>query len=396
MAVLVIGGVACFLAGFVTPVLLGHFQIGPFAFSSVDRSIDLTQFWQANAILKNKFDGTIDAKKQAQGAVAGMVASLGDPYTVYLTAQANKDLTNQLNGTLSGVGMEVGIKNNKLTVIAPIDGTPAAKAGIRSGDYIATIDGKDTSSLTVDEAVGMIRGSKGTQVKLGIVRPGSQPQEIVITRDDITVPTVTSEVKSGNVGYIKIREFGTDTVASVNSAVQNLNQQGVKAVIVDVRDDPGGYLDGAIKISSQFVATGTIVEERSRNEDSKKYTALPGGDMTTMPIIMLVNGGSASASEIMAGALHDNHRATLVGEKTFGKGSVQEIICLSGLVLTSDSCQSDALKVTVAHWYTPNGVNISKEGITPDVEVKLTTDDFNAGRDPQLDKALQLAQQKAQ
>lgn len=323
-----------------------------------------------------------------------MVASLGDPYTVYLDKKSNQQLSDQLKGKLSGIGIEVGIKNNHLTVIAPIEGTPAVKAGLKAGDIIAAIDGQDTTNMTIDEAVTKIRGQKDTSVKLGVVRAGAEPKEYTITRADITVPSVKSEMKPGQIGYIKISEFGQDTTVDVQNAVTSLKNQGAKAVIVDVRDNPGGYLDGAVKISSQFMSSGTVVEERSRTGENKKLTALIGGQMTNIPVIMLVNGGSASASEIMAGALHDNDRATLVGEKTFGKGSVQEIICLSGYSL-SNTCNEDALKVTVAHWFTPNGINISKEGIKPDVEVKLTIEDANAGRDPQLDKALELAKQKA-
>ena len=382
--------------GFIFNAAGAKLQFGPYSQTS-NKSIDLNKFWQVNNILHKKFDGEISSEKQSEGATAGMVASLGDPYTTYLTAKENTDLSDQLNGKLSGIGIEVGIKNNRLTVIAPIKDTPAAKAGLRAGDIIAGIDGKDSSAMTVDEAVTKIRGQKGTDVKLTIVRPGSSTQELTITRDDIKVPSVTSEIKPGNIGYIKISTFGADTAAQVTVVANSFAAQGVKAVVVDVRDDPGGYLDGAVKISSEFMSKGTVVEERSRHSENKVIVAESGGALTNVPIVMLINGGSASASEIMAGALHDNDRAILVGEKSFGKGSVQEVICLSGMALsTSSDCKGDSLKVTVAHWYTPKGVNISKEGIMPDVEVKLSPEDYNAGRDPQLSKALELATQKAQ
>ncbi|MBI2797882.1 S41 family peptidase [Candidatus Saccharibacteria bacterium] len=398
VARLILVGLVAFGLGLGVSIVPTRLGLYPWVLTGQNQ-INLTQFWQVNDILRQKFDGSIDAKKQAQGAVAGMVAALGDPYTTYLTAEQNKDLNDQLKGTLSGVGIEVGIKNNRLTVIAPVDGTPAARAGIRAGDLIAAIDGKDSSALTTEQAVKMIRGQAGTQVKLIIVRPGQQPNEITLTREQITVPSVTTEVKAGNIGYIKIREFGANTVQSLENATQALMQQGVRAAVIDLRDNPGGYLDGAVKVSSQFMANGTVVEERSIRESSKKFKALPGGNMTTIPIVVLVNGGSASASEITAGALSDNQRATLVGEKTFGKGSVQEVICLGGFSLastSSENCSTDALKVTVANWFTPNGINISKEGITPNVEVKLTQDDYNAGRDPQLQKALEVAGAKVQ
>ncbi len=390
----VIVGVVFFVLGFLLNASIVRVQIGP-SFQSKN-SIDLTKFWQVNNILHKKFDGDISAEKQSEGAITGMVDSLGDPYTAYLTEKENNELSDQLSGKLSGIGIEVGIKNNRLTVIAPIDGAPAQKAGLRAGDIITSVDGQDTSSMTVDEAVHRIRGQKGTDVKLTILRPGNSSKDITIKRDDITVPSVSSEIKPGNIGYIKISTFGDNTVADVDKVAENMSNQGVKAIIIDVRDNPGGYLDGAVKISSEFMSSGTVVEEKSKHSENKVLTALPGGKLTNIPIIMLINGGSASASEIMAGALHDNGRATLVGEKTYGKGSVQEIICLSsGLFgLSGDDCKGDSLKVTVAHWFTPKGVNISKEGIAPDVEVKLTSDDYNASRDPQLSKALELATQK--
>lgn len=388
--------VAFFIIGFVVNAYGPRLSIGPNNLNQKN-SIDLTKFWKVNDILHAKYDGEISAEKQSDGATAGMVASLGDPYTTYLDAKSNTELNNQLAGKLSGIGIEIGIKNNRLTVVAPIDGTPASKAGLRAGDIIVSIDGQDTSSMTVDEAVGKIRGEKGTDVKLGIIHPGSSLQEIVITRDDITVPSVSSEIKPNNIGYIKIRTFGNDTAQQINKIANEMKNQGVKAVVIDVRDNPGGYLDSAVKISSEFLKQGVIVKEKSKHSKDKTFSASGTGTLTDVPIVMLINGGSASASEILAGALHDNGRATLVGEKTFGKGSVQEIVCLkdSGFSLGSD-CNSDALKVTIAHWFTPKDVNISKDGIKPDVEVKLTNEDYNASLDPQLIRALEVAAQKSQ
>ncbi|TXG76171.1 S41 family peptidase [Patescibacteria group bacterium] len=336
-------------------------------------------------MLKQSYDGDIDTSKQAEGAIRGLVASLGDPYTTYMDAAESKDLSDDLKGELSGIGVEVGIKNNRLTIIAPIDGAPASRAGVRAGDIIALIDGKDSSQFTLDEAVKNIRGDKGTTVTLTILRGTEKPREIAIVRDTITVASVTTTIKEGDVGYIRLRRFGDDTELAFRNAAAELASKGVKSVILDLRDNPGGYLDGAVSVSSEFVGSGTIVEERSRHfSDPKTMTANPGGNLTKVKVIVLINQGSASASEIAAGALKDNGRATLVGEKSFGKGSVQEVRKLAN---------GSQLKITVAHWYTPKGVNISKEGIAPDVEVKLTNDDYNANRDPQLDKALELARQ---
>ena len=354
--------------------------------------LDTTMLYKVQSILQQKYDGDIDYSKLSEGAAAGAVASLGDPYTVFLNEQNNKELANDLKGELSGIGIEVGQKDGRLTVIAPFDGTPAAKAGIRSGDIIATIDGVATSSITLDQAVNKIRGEKGTAVKLGIVRAGEAPKEIEITREIIDIPSVSYEMKDGLVGYIKIRRFGEDTAALVKSAGASLKSQGAKAVIIDVRDNPGGYLDAAVAVASEFSNKGVVVEERSRNSKPKIQYAISGGTMTDIPVVMLINGGSASASEILAGALNDSNRALLVGEKTYGKGSVQEVVCLSPVFMNSD-CPGASLKVTVARWFTPAGINISKEGIKPEVEVKITDDDINSSKDPQLEKAIELAKQ---
>ena len=354
--------------------------------------LDTAMLYKVQSILRQKYDGEIDYGKFSEGAAAGAVASLGDPYTVFLDQQNNKELADDLKGELTGVGIEVGQKDGKLTVIAPVDGTPASKAGIRAGDIIATIDGEETSSLTIDQAVNKIRGEKGTVVKLGIIRAGELLKEIEITRELISIPSVSYEMKDGKIGYIKIRRFGEDTASLVKSAGASLKSQGAKAVIVDVRDNPGGYLESAVEVASQFANKGVIVEERSRNSKPKLEYAIAGGTMIDIPVIMLINGGSASASEILAGALNDNDRATLVGEKTYGKGSVQEVVCLSPVFMNSD-CPGASLKVTIARWFTPAGINISKEGIKPEVEVKLTDEDINNSKDPQLEKAIELAKQ---
>ncbi len=377
------------------------FMIGIFSFwligiinspSLSKKKIDTTLLDKVQSILQNKYNGELDYQKMSEGAAAGAVAALGDPYTTFLNEASNKELNDDLAGELSGIGIEVGQKNDRLTVIAPIDGTPADNAGIRAGDYIAAIDGVDSRTLTIDEAVKKIRGEKGTKVKLTIVRGSESPKEIEITRDLINVPSVTSELKADNVGYIKIRRFGEDTAQEVRKAGLELKLQGAKVLVIDVRDNPGGYLQSAVDVASEFYSEGVVVEERSRNSKTKVDNAKPGGALTDIPVIVLINEGSASASEILAGALNDKDEAILVGEKSYGKGSVQEVICLNN-ILFSNNCKGPSLKVTIANWFTPNGVNISKEGIKPEFEVKLTEDDANNNRDPQLDKAIELAKQ---
>lgn len=377
------------IAGWVAALVVIGGVIGVFGYKAVVTRTNTAaatseQFREIRSILESSFNGDLNDEKQAEGALRGYVASLGDPYTVYLNASEAEELSNDLAGQLSGIGVEVGLKNDRLTVIAPIDETPAAKAGIRAGDVIATIDGQSTSELTLDEAVKKIRGEKGTEVKLTVVREGEEPKELAITRDQIQVSSVKYEIKDGDVGYIRVRRFGDDTDTAIRNAAADLAKQGVTKIVLDLRDNPGGYLNSAVTVSSEFLADGVVVEERGRHMESKQLVANPGGNLTNAKLVILINEGSASASEITAGALKDNGRAILVGEKTYGKGSVQEVKQLSN---------GAQLKVTVAGWFTPKGVNISKEGIKPDVEVKLTPEDSNAGRDPQLEKALEAVRQ---
>lgn len=347
------------------------------------RQLDFTSLNSIYGMVQRNFDGKADDTKALDGAKAGLVASLGDPYTVYLTADEAKKLNDDLAGKLSGIGAEIGLKNNIITVIAPIAGAPAEKAGLKAGDLIATINDEDTTGFSVDTAVSKIRGNKGTTVKLKLVRSGAnEPITVTITRDDITVPSVKSSLQNGNIAYIKIAQFGPDTASSVSEAAGRLTAQGATKVILDLRNNPGGYLDAGVSVASQFLKSGqVVVEQRVGGKSMSQETAQSGGQFIGLPTIVLINGGSASASEIVAAALRDHDAAKLVGEKSFGKGSVQEIKKLP------DGAE---LKVTVAHWYTPDGINIGKEGVKPDTEVKLTTEDYNANRDPQLDKALEL------
>jgi carboxyl-terminal processing protease len=343
--------------------------------------VDYSSLQALESTLRSKFDGNLDNTKLLDSAKKGLVAAGDDPYTVYLTPSEAKDLNSDLTGSLSGIGAEIGIRASQLTVIAPIDGTPAAKAGLQPKDVIGKINGDDPSGLSLDEAVQKIRGAKGTQVKLMISRGGGEPFEVTITRDDISVPSVKWSMKASNVGDIQVVRFGPDTGAKVQQAAQELIAQGATKFILDVRNDPGGYLDQAVAVASQFVPSGLIVDERRGTTVTDHFDASGTGLLLGKQTIVLINAGSASASEIVAGALQDHKVATILGEKSFGKGSVQEVITLG---------DGGTLKVTVAHWYTPNGKNISKEGIAPDTEVKLTADDIQASRDPQLDKALEL------
>lgn len=352
----------------------------PFTPHSTDR-VDFSSLNELYALMKNNFDGKIDSQAALEGAREGLVAAGGDPYTVYLDAKAAKSLSDGLTGSLSGIGAEIGIKNSYVTVIAPVDGTPAQKAGLQPGDIIVKINKEDTTGMSVDTAVSKIRGKKDTQVTLTLVRGTTNPAfDVVITRADIVVPSVKWSIKEGNIGYIQLTRFGPDTAQLTDKAATDLKSQGATKIILDLRNNGGGYLDAGVAVASEFLPEGKlVVEERTDGKSRDKLNSTGGGKLVGLPLEILVNSGSASASEIVAGALHDNGIAKLIGEKTFGKGSVQEIKQLPG---------GAEFKVTIAHWFTPKGININKEGIKPDTEVKFTTDDYNASRDPQLDTAI--------
>jgi carboxyl-terminal processing protease len=370
---------------------LGSFWAGdiwhdrlPNPFQRHVNQLDFSSLNDLYGMLQRNFDGKVDPSKVLEGAREGVVAAAGDPYTVYLTASQAKSLNDDLNGKLSGIGAQIGIKTNVLTVIAPVAGTPAAKAGLQAGDIIAQINGQDTNGMDVDTAVSKIRGKAGTQVTLKLIRAKGQPFDVKITRADLTIPSVTWSMKGGDIGYINITTFGSDTASLVDKAAGELTSQGAKKIILDLRNNGGGYLDAAQAVSSEFLPAGqVVVSEKTGGKTVQQLNSVGGGKLVGLQTIVLVNGGSASASEITAGALHDDHAAKLIGEQTFGKGSVQEIKNLSG---------GAELKVTVAHWFTPGGININKKGIAPDQVVKLTPDDFNNNRDPQLDAAIAALQ----
>ncbi|MDO8650204.1 MAG: S41 family peptidase [Candidatus Berkelbacteria bacterium] len=344
------------------------------------QKLDLNQFWQVYDIINNRYVGSMDQSKASEGAVAGLVQSLGDPFSMYLPAQARKDLDNELKGEFEGIGAELTQKDGLITIVAPLDGSPASNAGLKAKDIILKIGEESTSGLLLDEAVSKIRGPKGTTVTLEIARPKvSDPIKLTITRDAIHVKSVDSKMLDGNIGFIEIRQFGDDTVDLVKEGVAELAKSNPKAVIIDLRNDPGGYLDAVAPIAGQFIAPNVVVKERYKDGRTDLIRSTDVPVMPDTPLFILVNGGSASAAEILAGALQDYKRATLVGQKTFGKGSVQDIIPLKA---------GAALRLTIAEWLTPNDRQISKKGIDPDVVVE---GDKKPDSDPVLAKAIELA-----
>lgn len=346
------------------------------------KNVDFSIFWDAWKLVTEKYVGKYDAQKMVYGAVKGMVEGLGDPYSSFLEPELNKNFLEDLSGQLEGIGAELTQKDGKLVVVAPLDNSPAKKAGLKAQDEILEIDGVSTANLSLDESISKIRGKSGSEVKLLINRSDfTTPREFKITREKIIIKSVSYEMK-GDIGYIKISQFGDDTSDLTREAANALLAKKPKAIILDLRDNPGGYLDSSIDVASLFMDRGVVVKEQYKDGRIEELKTTLEGILAKYKVIVLVNEGSASASEIVAGALRDNRDSIIIGKKTFGKGSVQEL----------ENLQSNAaLRITVAKWLTPNGATIDKEGIKPDVEVDLTLEDLAAGRDPQLDRALEEA-----
>ena len=361
-------------------------------------NLDFKLFWDVWDLLSRSYldKKAIDPHKLFYGAISGMVASLGDPYTVFLPPQQQKFSQEELNGSFEGVGIQLGFnKDKRLTVIAPLDGTPAQKAGIKPEDLIIKIDGKETTNMTLPEAVNLIRGPKGTKIDLTILREDeSEPKVFTLTRDSIIVKSVNvvykQSLSSGDgkstgsgkkVAVIKLSRFGERTQDEWNQAVSDLLSGGSGAVVLDLRNNPGGFLDGAVFIASEFVDSGDVVMQENSKGEKTPFKVNRAGKLTNMPVVVLINKGSASASEIVAGALADRNRAKLVGEKSFGKGTIQEAEELAG---------GTGIHITVAKWLTPNGKWVNEtQGLEPDVKVESGKEE-DPLKDPQLDKALEI------
>lgn len=345
--------------------------------------LDFSGARQVYDALKENFDGELDETKLRDGIKAGLAEATGDPNTEYLNAEDSKKFEEDLNGTFTGIGAELS-KNAKdnLVIVAPIAGFPAERAGLKAKDVIAEIDGQPANDLSVSEAVNKIRGPEGTKVKLRIIRGEAQDLTLEVTRQLITVPSISTEVLDGNIGYLKISRFSEDTSRLALQAAQEFKRANHKGVIVDVRSNPGGLLDAAVDVSSLWLPQDkTVLLEKRRGEIIKTFRSDGTATLQGIPTVVLVDEGSASASEIVAAALRDNGAAKLIGVKTFGKGSVQQTERLSG---------GGLLKVTVAHWFTPGDKSIDKTGLEPDQKVERSDDDIKNSRDPQKDFARQL------
>lgn len=352
--------------------------------------VDFSLFWEVWNKVEEKFvdEKKLDAKKMYYGAIKGMVAAMEDPYTFFLTPDENKKSKDDLGGRFEGIGAQLGMKDNLIVIVAPLKNSPAMQQGLRAGDIIIKVDGASTQGWTLNQAVGKIRGPGGTSVKLTINRDGKE-MEFTIKRETIKVDSIElTYEKGGSIAVIKINQFGETTNSEWDTAAAEVAQKyqngAVKGLILDLRDNPGGYLESSVYVASEFLPEGKmVVKQDSTVEGERDYTVTRRGELQEIPMVTLVNGGSASAAEILSGALRDHKRTKLVGEKSFGKGSVQEALDLS---------QGAGLHVTVAKWILPNGDWIHGKGITPEIQVKNEVKEGNTmtrDTDLQLNRAVE-------
>jgi carboxyl-terminal processing protease len=354
---------------------------------SLPEDLSYTSVEELYDLLKANYDGKLDAQTLQDGMRAGLISAAGDPYTQYFTAEEAKEFNQELSGSFIGIGAELGENaDGDLIIATPIKGFPAEKAGLRPQDVIVSINGKSTADTTIADAVKQIRGEKGTDVKLRILRNKTEDLSITITREEIKIPSVKWEVSEDKIGYMQITQFSPDTSMLASKAAREFADKNVKGVVLDMRGNPGGLLDSAVEVASLWVPSGkTILAQKQGGVTVQTYTASGETTLGGIPTAVLIDAGSASASEIVAGALKDNKVATLYGEKSYGKGSVQEIHNLPN---------GEEVKITIARWYRPNGQNIDKKGIKPDKEVKLSDDDYKEKRDPQKDAAYEFVRSR--
>jgi carboxyl-terminal processing protease len=385
-----VGGLTVGAAGGSEKVLANVPLLGDGLNPTPDPKLDFNDFWKVYNVLQSRFVQThasatpATSQSEMYAAIQGLVTAYGDPYTVFFPPEQAKLFNDTIAGNFGGVGMEIGINSKGiLTVIAPLKGTPAEKAGILAGDLVLTINGKSTEGISTDEAVKLIRGPKGSTVTFGIDRNGVQ-KELKAVRDTIEVPTInhTYDPKTG-VYTIALYEFSANSADLFDGAFKDFQSTGSKKLIIDLRGNPGGYLEAAVRMASHFLPSGTTVvteDYKGKQENLVHKSTGSGGLPNGTKVAILIDQGSASASEIFSGALQDNKAATLIGTRSFGKGSVQELV----------SVGKASLKVTVARWLTPSGRSISDGGLTADIKVERTQDDVTAGKDPQMTRAVQF------
>ena len=351
-------------------------QMGP------DELAATLKLFRAVQVVKGQYVGTAEGPLLMTGSLKGMVNSLGDPYSVYLDPKMYSELMLETKGSFGGVGIVLGVKDKQLTVVAPIEGTPAETAGILSGDLIVKIDGQDTKDMALDEAVGKIRGKEGSKVTLTIQRTGQEVEEYSLTRATIVLKSVSGKILENGIGYIRLSMFSETTGNDFTQKMSELTEQGMTSLILDLRNNPGGLIGESVKVARLLVPQGPIVSVIGK--DGERETSQSYLEKTPLPLVVLINGGSASASEIVARAIQDTGAGKLIGVKTFGKGSVQRIIPLD---------KDSAVKITIAEYHTPKDRSIHGKGIEPDIVVEMPKDK-DAKSDPQLDKAIEVLKSK--
>ena len=342
--------------------------------------IDLSSVQETYRQLLANYDGKLDTEKLIHGASRGLVAAAGDQHTAYMDPDETKEFKKSLSGDIGGgIGAEIGSRNGRPTIVRPLEGSPAQKSGIKAGEIIVKVNDENVSDWDVDRVVSKIRGEVGTSVKLTLLNNG-HTREVSVVRQNITSPAVESKI-DGEIGILKVSRFGDDTASLARKYASEFVEKGVKKVVLDLRNNPGGTVNAAQGLLGLWLDKQVAMTERRGSEIVKTINTTGSPILGNMKTVVLINGGSASASEIVAGALRDYDKAKLVGQKSYGKGSVQIVIGLPG---------GSQMKVTEARWYTPKGSNIDKTGIEPDVKVDLSADDINNNRDPQMDKAKSL------
>ena len=360
----------------------GSTPVAPTPTPPDQEQVDLGVFWEAWEILQNDFYGELPLESDLPyAAIQGVIATTGDPYTAFLDPVRAKIVETDLSGGFEGIGATVRIRpDGKLEIVQPLPDHPAIEAGLRAKDVILQVDGVSVQGMTIYEAISLIRGPAGTIVRLLVEREETgETLEMAIERARIELPVIESEMLEDEIAYVRLTGFGQTATAKLQEALHELDAQNPRALIFDLRGNPGGYLETSIQVASQFIGQGTILIERFKDGREETYQAIEGGLALDIPLVVLIDGGTASASEIVAGAIQDTERGILIGTTTLGKGSVQLVHTLS------DGSQ---LRVTNARWFTPNGRAIHGEGLQPDIEVEITEQDIAADRDPQLDRAI--------
>ncbi len=376
---LVIVAIVSFVAGARSDALFANVA-SVFGVRTSNKTIDLSSVQKTYQELVANYDGKLDTQKLIYGANRGLVEAAGDPHTAYMDPDETKEFDKSLSGQIGGgIGAEIGLRNNKPTIIKPLENSPAQKAGIKAGEVIVKVNDEASSDWSVEKVVSKIRGEVGTSVKLTLLS-GSQTREVSVVRQNIVSPAVESEI-DGEIGILKVNRFGDDTVSLSRKYASEFVEKGVKKVILDLRNNPGGTVGAAQGLLGIWLDNQIAMTERRGSEIVKTLRTTGTSILGNMKTVVLINGNSASASEITAGALREYGKATLVGQKSYGKGSVQIVLGLPG---------GSQMKVTEARWYTPKGKNIDKTGIEPDVKVDLSSDDVNNNVDPQMDKAKSL------